>query len=55
MSRVVVIGASRGIGFETVKVLLSAGHEVVAFSRDAENLDLNNFVGFEPAGRSRMN
>ncbi len=42
MSRVVVIGASRGIGFETVKVLLSAGHEVVAFSRDAENLDLNN-------------
>lgn len=42
MSRVVVMGASRGIGFECVKVLLDAGHEVIAFSRAAEKLSLNN-------------
>jgi len=42
MSRVVVMGGSRGIGLETVKVLLKEGHEVVAFSRGAERLQLSN-------------
>jgi len=42
MSRIVVMGASRGIGLETVKTLLRGGHEVVAFSRGAEKLKLNN-------------
>ena len=42
MSRVIVMGASRGIGLETVRVLLNAGHEVIAFSRSAENLNLND-------------
>ncbi len=42
MSRIVIMGASRGIGLETVKALLKAGHEVVAFSRSAEMLELNS-------------
>ena len=42
MSRIVIMGASRGIGLETVKALLKAGHEVVAFSRSAEMLKLSN-------------
>jgi putative NADH-flavin reductase len=40
MSRIVVMGGSRGIGLETVKALLRDGHEVVAFSRGAEKLKL---------------
>jgi len=35
MARVLVIGASRGIGLETVKALLAAGHDVRALSRTA--------------------
>jgi putative NADH-flavin reductase len=42
MSRIVVMGGSRGIGLETVKALLRDGHEVVAFSRGAEKLKLND-------------
>ena len=35
MSRVLVIGASRGIGLETVRAALAAGHEVRALARSA--------------------
>jgi uncharacterized protein YbjT (DUF2867 family) len=42
MSRIVVMGGSRGIGLETVKALLRDGHKVVAFSRGAEKLKLND-------------
>jgi uncharacterized protein YbjT (DUF2867 family) len=42
MSRIVVMGGSRGIGLETVKALLKDGHEVVAFSRGARGLQLND-------------
>jgi uncharacterized protein YbjT (DUF2867 family) len=42
MSRIVVMGGSRGIGLETVKSLLKEGHEVVAFSRGAKSLQLND-------------
>lgn len=35
---VLIIGASRGIGLETVKAALAAGHSVRAFSRSAEAL-----------------
>ena len=42
MSRILVMGASRGIGLETVKSLLDAEHEVVAFSRSAETLNLDS-------------
>ena len=42
MSKVLVIGGSRGIGLETVKVALSQGHEVRAFSRTAHRLPLTH-------------
>jgi putative NADH-flavin reductase len=42
MSRVVVMGGSRGIGLETVKALLKDDHEVVLFSRGAKSLQLND-------------
>ncbi len=35
MSTVLIIGASRGIGFETVKLALKAGHSVRAMARSA--------------------
>jgi uncharacterized protein YbjT (DUF2867 family) len=41
MARILVIGASRGIGLETVKRGLEAGHSVRAMSRDPSRLGLN--------------
>ena len=35
MSTVLIVGASRGIGFETVKLALKAGHSVRALVRSA--------------------
>lgn len=35
MAEIVVVGASRGIGLETVKAALAAGHRVRAFARSA--------------------
>lgn len=40
MATILVIGASRGIGLETVKAGLSAGHTVKAFARSAPSLPL---------------
>ena len=42
MSRVVVMGGSRGIGLETVKALLERGDDVIAFSRGANSLQLDH-------------
>lgn len=42
MSRIVVMGGSRGIGLETVKALLKDGHKVVVFSRGANKLKFND-------------
>ena len=42
MIRVVVMGGSRGIGLETVKALLERGHDVIAFSRGANSLQLDH-------------
>lgn len=42
MSRILVIGASRGIGLETVKALLAAGHDVCAFARHASAIPIDN-------------
>jgi putative NADH-flavin reductase len=39
MARVLVVGASRGIGLETVKAALTAGHEVRALARSAVAID----------------
>ena len=42
MSKIIITGTSRGIGFEMVKQLAAAGHQVLALSRnDAPVLKLN--------------
>jgi putative NADH-flavin reductase len=40
MSTVLIVGASRGIGFETVKLALKAGHSVRAMARSAASIRL---------------
>ena len=42
MAKLLVIGASRGIGMETVKQALAAGHEVRAFSRSADKIAIEH-------------
>jgi uncharacterized protein YbjT (DUF2867 family) len=42
MGTVLIIGASRGIGLETVKLALKAGHSVRALSRSATAIRLHN-------------
>lgn len=50
MARVLIIGASRGIGLETVKCALTAGHQVHALARSAgaitvDHPDLQKIAG----------
>jgi putative NADH-flavin reductase len=42
MSAVLIIGASRGIGIETVKLALKAGHSVRAMARSASTIRLRD-------------
>lgn len=42
MALILVIGASRGIGLETVKAALAAGHTVRAFARSAPSIDISD-------------
>lgn len=42
MATVLVIGASRGIGLETVKAALAAGHTVRAFARSAASIPIDD-------------
>ena len=42
MSTVLIIGASRGIGLETVKLALKAGHSVRAMARSASTIRLRD-------------
>ena len=41
MAHVLVLGASKGIGLETVKAALAAGHRVRAFARSAASMSLS--------------
>lgn len=41
MARILVIGASRGIGLETVKRALAQGHQVRALARHAETIPMH--------------
>ncbi|SIO48360.1 Putative NADH-flavin reductase [Rhodovulum sp. ES.010] len=40
--RLLVIGASKGIGLETVRCALERGHEVRAFARSAEEIEIDD-------------
>lgn len=42
MARLLIIGASGGIGFQAVKLALDEGHEVCAFSRSASQIALDH-------------
>ena len=42
MAKVLIIGASRGIGFETVKAALRAGHRVRALARSAASVPIQD-------------
>jgi putative NADH-flavin reductase len=42
MPKVLIIGASRGIGLETVKAALRGGHRVRALARSAANIPIEN-------------
>ena len=39
---VLIIGASKGIGLETTRQALDAGHNVRAFARSAAAIDVSN-------------
>jgi putative NADH-flavin reductase len=40
MARILVIGASKGIGLETVRAALAAGHDVRALARSADSIGI---------------
>lgn len=42
MAEIVVVGASRGIGLETVRAALAAGHRVRAFARSANTIPISD-------------
>lgn len=42
MALILVVGASHGIGLETVKAALAAGHSVRAFARSAQNTPITD-------------
>jgi putative NADH-flavin reductase len=42
VARVLIIGASRGIGLETVKAALEAGHSVRALARSARRIPMDH-------------
>jgi len=42
MAKILIIGASSGIGFETLKAGLEAGHEIRAFARSADKIAIDD-------------
>jgi len=54
MAHVLVIGASKGIGLETTKAALAAGHRVRAFARSASGMTLSG-AGLERFSGDALN
>lgn len=44
MAKILIVGASRGIGLETVKAALRAGHSVRALARSAESIPIEDAI-----------
>ena len=42
MARILIIGASKGIGLETTRQTLEAGHQVRALARSAASMGLSD-------------
>ena len=42
MSKILIIGGSSGIGLSACRVALESGHHVVAFSRHAEDINIQH-------------
>ena len=42
MARVMIVGASKGIGLEATRQALEAGHDVIAFARSANGISLSS-------------
>ncbi|MGB6923553.1 MAG: NAD(P)H-binding protein [Methyloceanibacter sp.] len=40
MAHVLIVGASKGIGFEALRQAIAVGHQVKAFSRSANRIDV---------------
>jgi len=53
MAKVLVIGASRGIGLETVRYALAAGHDVRALARSAGDIPITH-IGLEKLNGSAL-
>jgi NAD(P)-dependent dehydrogenase (short-subunit alcohol dehydrogenase family) len=53
VAKVLIIGASRGIGLEAVKAALEAGHSVRALARSARRIRLDHSFWLSPNPRSR--
>src|SRR4029453_7413786 len=53
MAKVFIVGASRGIGLETVKAALLAGHSVRALARSAASIPIQNPVLEKVSGNAR--
>ncbi len=53
MTNVLIIGATNGIGLETVRLSLKAGHHVTAFARSADMLAVE-VDGFDPDNLMRI-
>lgn len=53
MATILIVGASRGIGLETVKAAIEAGHDVRAFSRSAADMPGNYARLHKIAGDAR--
>lgn len=53
MAKILIVGASKGMGLETVKQALSVGHSVRALARSADTIPINNYNLEKVSGDAR--